>query len=74
MITRLRQERFDRRWTLEYVATRIGVTKTAVHDIETGRRKPSYDILVKLLDLFEYNDPRLLLAEADKTNQSLKKG
>lgn len=63
MSTTLRQERKDRDWTQEYVARRIGVTKAAVHDMETGRRKPSYKVLVKLLDLYGYNDPRELFAE-----------
>ena len=61
----IRQERLNRGWTQQYVANVIGLTKTAVHDIETGKRKPSYDVLVKLLDLFGYNDPRQLFAAVD---------
>ena len=48
----IRQERRKRKWTLESVAQKLGITKTALHDIETARRKPSFDVLVKLLDLF----------------------
>ena len=66
----LRQERIKRKWTQKYVAQQIGVTKSAVHDMETGRRKPSYDVLVKLLDLFGYKDPRELFREAPEPNQS----
>ena len=66
----LRQERKNRGWTQDYVAQQIGITKTAVHDIETGRRKPSYDVLVKLLDLFGYKDPRELFAEAPEPPNS----
>ena len=68
MITILRQERIGRQWTQEYVAEKIGITKTAIQYLETGRCKPSYDILIKLLDLFGYNDPRQLFAEADETS------
>ena len=64
MKTVLRQERTTRRWTQEYVAKQIGITKAALQRIETGKRKPSYDVLVKLLDIFGYNDPRELFAEA----------
>lgn len=32
--------------------------------LETGQRKPSYNVLVKLLDLFEYSDPRKLFGAA----------
>ena len=65
----LRQERIKRGWTLEYVAEHIGITKPAVQMLETGTIKPSYDVLVKLLGLFEFNDPRLLFAVADNTKK-----
>lgn len=52
MKTILRQERIKRNWTLAYVAEKVGVSKQAVHDIEVGRRKPSYGVLVSLEDLF----------------------
>lgn len=60
----LRQERLKRSWTLEYVAEQVGVTKPAIQMLETGATKPSYDVLVKLLDLFNYNDPRKLFGAA----------
>ena len=63
METRMRQERKNKGWTLGYVARQVGITKSAVHDLETGRCKPSFEVLVKLLDLFEFNDPRELFKE-----------
>ena len=54
MKLQIRQERERHKWTLEYIAQQVGRTKASVHDIETGRRKPSYDVLVKLLKLFGY--------------------
>ena len=69
--TMLRQERIKHGWSQEYVAKQIGVTREAIHMLETGKTKPSYDVLVKLLDLFGYNDPRLLFAAVDEdTSQS----
>lgn len=68
MNTLMRQEREQKGWTQKYVAQQIGVTKAAVHDMETGRRYPSFKVLVKLLDLFGYSDPRLLFAPADETS------
>lgn len=65
MKTVLRQKRMDNHWTLEYVAQHVGVSKQAIHDIETGRRKPSYPVLVALEDLFE-SDHRTLFAESLK--------
>ena len=65
MNTMLRQERKRRGWTLAFVAKEAGITPATVHDMETGRCKPSFDVLVKLLDLFGYKDPRELFAVAD---------
>ena len=56
----LRQERIERGWSQQYVAREVGVSRVAIHQMETGITKPSYDVLVKLLDLFNYSDPRPL--------------
>lgn len=48
----MRQERIRRGWTQEYVAKHTGLSLTAIQKMETGQRKPSYDVLVKLEDLF----------------------
>lgn len=65
----IRQERLDRHWTQEYVAQKIGTTLSTVQKIETGQRKPSYDVLVKLEDLFNLNH-RQLFAVVDDTPNS----
>ena len=65
MYLNVRQERQKRQWTQEYVAQQIGITNQAVNLIETGQRKPSYDVLVKLEDLFNLNH-RQLFAVADE--------
>ena len=51
-MTKLRRERIDRDWTLEFVAQRIGITNQSVSAIETGKIKPSYDTAIKLCKLF----------------------
>lgn len=61
----LRQERIQRGWTQEYVAEKCGVSPQTVCDWENNRRKPSFDVLVKLLELFGYDDFRPLFAPAD---------
>lgn len=60
----IRQERLSKGWTQDYVAEKIGIAKSTVQMLETGRRKPSFDVLVKLLDLFNCNDPRILFGAA----------
>lgn len=52
MKLQIRQERLKNKWTQEYVANKVNITPESVSLIETGRRKPSYDVLVKLEDLF----------------------
>lgn len=52
MLLMLRQERIRRGWTQNYVAEQTGLSLTAIQKIETGQRKPSYDVLVELEDLF----------------------
>jgi transcriptional regulator with XRE-family HTH domain len=68
--TNIRQERHKKKWTLEYVGEQVGITKTAVHDIENLRRKPSYDVLLKLENLFG-KDHRYLFAQVAETNQAV---
>ena len=70
MKTTIRQERIKRGWTQKYVAEKCDVSVQLVCDWENNRRKPSYDVLVKLLDLYGYNDPRQLVAAADETSLS----
>ena len=67
MYLRMRQERKRREWSQEFVARQIGVTPETVHYIETGQRKPSYDVLVKLEDLFQMGHRELFgVATPDK--------
>ena len=56
----------------EQIAKKIGITSEAIRLLEIGKRKPSYDVLVKLLDLFGYCDPRELFAEAPEPPDSRK--
>ena len=65
-MTKLRQERIDRDWTLEFVAQRMGVTNQQISAIELGKAKPSYVVLIKLENLFGKSH-RELFEPADKT-------
>lgn len=63
MRTEMRRARLSRGWTQAETAGKVGLAKSAYANIETGVRKPSYDTLIKLLDLFGYSDPRKLFGE-----------
>jgi transcriptional regulator with XRE-family HTH domain len=66
----MRQERLKKGWTQEYVGRQIGLTKVSIHDIETGKQKPSYDVLLKLENLFG-KDHRYLFAQGAGTKEPL---
>ena len=59
----IRQVREKRGWTQKYVADKAGITQAMLQKIETGKRKPSYDVLVKLEDLFHMSHRKLFGAE-----------
>ena len=48
----IREKRIKKGWTQTEVGKVVGVTKQAIHDIETGKQRPSFDVLLKLLVLF----------------------
>jgi transcriptional regulator with XRE-family HTH domain len=72
MYLKLRQERLKHHWTQEYVAECVGTTKQAIQLLETAKSKPSYDVLVKLENLFKLNH-RQLFAVVDDTHNLSKK-
>ena len=73
-ILRIRRERIEKGLTQQYVGSMVGVTAEAILLIETGQRNPSHEVMLKLLDLFGYSDPRLLFAEAEDGDSETKKG
>ena len=48
----LRERRQEKGWTQSYVGEQVGITSVSVHDIETGKNRPSYNVLLKLCKLF----------------------
>lgn len=50
--TKMKEERIKRGWTQRKIADEVGLTTTAISDIENGNAKPSYKVLCKLEDMF----------------------
>lgn len=44
--------RLKNKWTQEYVANLIGITKASYSNIETGKRNPSLSIALKIQNIF----------------------
>lgn len=56
----MRKERLARGWTQEFVGKQVGVQKQAIQNLEAGKRKPSYELLVRLEDLYELGHRELM--------------
>ena len=53
LITKMRYERIKNGWSLNYVASKVGISNQAISKIELQKTKnPSYDIIVSLEDLY----------------------
>lgn len=65
----IRQERLRRGWTLDYVAEQVGLSPTAIQKIETGQRRPSYDVLVRLENVFGLTHRQLFGAATPSNSQ-----
>lgn len=52
-MNQLRKIRLENKWTQQYVADKIGITKSAYSNIENKRRSPSLKVAIKLQNLFE---------------------
>lgn len=48
----IQTEREKRGWSRHDVAKQVGISVEAIRLIESGRRNPSYEVLLKLEDLF----------------------
>ena len=60
LAVRLRQLRMDKHLRQEQVAGLIGVTKAAISAYENDIRQPSYDVLIRLANLYRVSADYLL--------------
>ncbi len=64
---RLKQLRLDKRLRQEQVARLVGVSKGAISAYETDIRQPSYDVLIRLANLYRVSVDYLLGRTDDRT-------
>ena len=48
LLEELRKKRIDCGYTQEELASIVGISRSTLSLLETGKRKPSYDIMTKL--------------------------
>lgn len=51
-MNQLKQIRLKNKWTQQYVADKIGITKSAYSNIENQNRSPSLKVAIQLQNLF----------------------
>ena len=67
-LNNIHKKRIARGWTQTYLGELLGgLTKSAVHSLEKGKRKPSYDVLINLCYVFDVDTTEVqrLFKEAD---------
>jgi putative transcriptional regulator len=69
-ILAIRHRRLEQGWTLDYIAYVIGLTSQAISQIETGKRKPSYEVMTKLENLFGMSHRELFSLADDKPDSA----
>lgn len=59
-MNQLKQIRLKNKWTQQYVADKIGITKSAYSNIENRNRSPSLKLAIQLQNLFGLSIEKLL--------------
>lgn len=59
-MNQLKQIRLENEWTQQYVADKIGITKSAYSNIENQNRSPSLKVAIQLQNLFGLSIEKLL--------------
>ena len=67
MGNKLKTLRIEKKLTQKQIADRIGLAISAVSSYESGTRYPSYDVLIKLAQIFHVSTD-YLLGMTDKRN------
>ena len=74
---KLKEARLNRKWTQDYVASQIQVSRSTISSWEVGRTYPDLESLVRLSDLFEISLDTLLREDHTMTkdlSKNIRKG
>ena len=59
-MNQLKHIRLDKKWTQQFVADKLNITKAAYSNIENGNRTPSLKVALQIQKLFELPIEELL--------------
>jgi putative transcriptional regulator len=59
-MNQIKQIRLKNHWTQQYVADKVGITKSAYSNIENGNRNPSLKVAIQLQNLFNLQIENIL--------------
>jgi putative transcriptional regulator len=71
MKVRLKELRKARRWTQDDLASRLGVSKSHVSEMESGKKNPSGPVLDRMSKLFDVPVPDLLSPDPTQAHDPL---
>lgn len=74
---KLKEARIQRKWTQDYVASQLQVSRSTISSWEVGRTYPDLESLVRLSNLFEISLDTLLREDHTMTkdlSKNIKKG
>ncbi len=66
--------RYEKGYSQNELAQKIGITKGAIGMYETDKRQPDYDILIKLADLFNVTTDYLLSHNNSEDSNTMMEG
>lgn len=64
---RIKELRNKHRYTQKELADKVGVTKSTIAAYENDSRMPSYDVLIKMADIFKVSIDSILLNRSELT-------
>ena len=64
---KIKEFRTTNKYTQKELAEKVGVTKSTIAAYENDSRLPSYDVLIKMADIFRISLDSLLLNRAEST-------
>lgn len=64
---RIKELRNKYRYTQRELAAKVGVTKSTIAAYENDSRMPSYDVLIKMADIFKVSIDSILLNRTEST-------